>query len=158
MLLNWIVEFIIRCNLIFGFKRKKKCFVHKNKRSFFFSCQSLSAKSRLGHMGKGGMGRRSSPSAISAAAKPNVPYSWDCDLNSLSLLCCTCNDLLVAECRVAGKMWCRLCTGWHVIIPVQRFVLHFQQRESCQEWVHTWAIFYYKYINKYMKKKRKLNK
>lgn len=145
MVSGWIVDVTIHCNLILYFERKKKSVLStRTKRVFwvlFFPCLSLSAKSRLGHMGKGGWGRRSSPSAISAAAKPNVPYSWACDLNSLSLLRCTCNDLLVAECRVAGKMWCRLCTGWrHVIIPPQCFVLHFQRRESRQEWARASAV------------------
>lgn len=94
----------------------------------------------------GGRGHGSSPSAISAAAKPSVSYSWDCDLNSLSVLGCTCSDLSAAECRPAGKMWCRLCSGWHVIVPPQPPGLPLKQWESCQDWERARA--YFKLIRK----------
>lgn len=46
----------------------------------------------------------SSLSAFSAATQRDVAYSWESDLSTLSLLSCTCSDLLVTERWAAG--WC----------------------------------------------------
>lgn len=89
----------------------KRSVLSTRRKKLSVSCPSLFCLKSVRSHGKGRGGRRSALSAIPAAAKPEIPYSWDCDLSSLSLLSCTCNDLLVAECRVAGKMWCSSYSG-----------------------------------------------